>query len=118
MGVGHPVAVRHPSRMWPDTLLCECRAWWEKGGVREGERAELFRLLIYENDITVAYASNDLKGHWDIFGGSNLRHCVEGSRSSIDDQKTGHTGEELIRRRSMLVHMVPVGAGRMSSGGY
>jgi hypothetical protein len=81
---------------------------------REG--AELLRVLIDENDSAVVQASNNLKGHWYIFGSGNLGHCVKRPLTALDDQKFGHAADKLIRRRSVLVHMVPVGARRMVLG--
>ena len=47
---------------------------------------------------------------------SNLGHRIKGSLAPLDDQKTGHAAEKLIRHRSVIVHVVPIGAGRMIFG--
>src|SRR6202040_3975006 len=56
---------------------------WSRPHVREGKGAELFRLLMDENDTAVAEASNDLKCHRDIFRGGNLGHCIKGSLTPL-----------------------------------
>ena len=43
----------------------------------------------------------------------DLGHGIECALAALDDQKSGHTAVELIRDRSMLVHMVPISARRM-----
>ena len=46
----------------------------------------------------------------------DLGHGIECALAALDDQKSGHTAVELIRDRSMLVHMVPISARRMAMG--
>src|ERR1044071_4810319 len=97
----------------PEALLLWSR---ERRLIGEGKGPELLRLLMNEDDFAVVCRPNDLKRHRDLFCGGNFRHRVKGSHTSLDDQKTGHAAEKLIGRRSVLVHVVPVGTGRMIFG--
>ena len=58
----------------------------------------------------------DLKAHNDVSSRRNLRHSVQGSGSSPDDQKARHSADQLKSDRSVLMSVVPVRPAWMITG--
>ena len=79
----------------------------------EGKGAELFRFLINENYFAIHRRPNDLKAHDEVLGCRNLGQGIQGSGSSLDDQKTSHAAEKLESDRPVLVRVVPKGPTRV-----
>jgi hypothetical protein len=93
----------------PDSLL-------ERILCKKGKCAELLRYLMNEWYGAIRRRTYDLKPHHDVSGGRNLRHSIQGSRSSPYDQETRHAADKLKSDRSVFMNVVPVRPAWMSGG--